>query len=425
MKLTITDKKLKIADLEAAIKLHVDDNKKKMHLKAYYKGEHEILKKQGRVLNAPNNRLVANYCAYISNISTGFFLGNPVSYIAVDEQEQDLEALIKVLKENDETAHNLELAEEASITGVAYEVLFLDEEGEISFLQVPSEEIVLFTDGTLNNKTLYALRHYKIKNLTGDPTEYIDVYDRKNITHYIIDSGQIRKINEKPHFFEDVPIIEYKNNKEEKGDFESVVSLVDAYNKAQSLTLDDMEDFTDAYLVLAGMGGTDENDIKRLRQNKVITLDDGGKADWLIKNLNDTYIENVKTRLQKDIHKLSNIPDLTDEHFASNASGIAIKYKLIGLEQIRSRKERCFKKALYTRMKLIAGVLKLKYNIDLNYRGIDIIFNSNIPSNTIEQANIVKSLIGVVSHKKLLSLLPFIGNPSEELEELKHENEEE
>ena len=101
--------------------------------------------------------------------------------------------------------------------------------------------------------------------------------------------------------------------------------------------------------MLRGMGGTDEEDVKKLRKNTVILIDDtNGSADWLIKNLNDTHIENLKTRLQTDIHKFSNIPDMSDADFAGNTTGVAIKYKLIGLEQIRSHKEREFKKSFAT-----------------------------------------------------------------------------
>ena len=228
----------------------------------------------------------------------------------------------------------------------------------------------------------------------------------------------------RPHYFDDVPIVEYENNKERRGDFESVITLVDAYNKAQSLTLDDMEDFTDAYLVLKGMGGTTGDDIAELRRNKVLSLDEGGGAEWLIKNLNDTYIENIKTRLQKDIHKFSSVPDMSDEAFAGNATGVAIKYKLIGLEQVRSRKERGFKQGLQRRIELIAGMLKLKSAADIDFRDIEITFTANLPSNDAEQAQIVKELYGLVSQKRLLSLLPFVTDPAEEMEELQKEQQE-
>lgn len=398
-----------------------------LRLKDYYRGRMSIQHKEQRATNAPNNKITANYCAYISNMSTGFFMGKPVAYSSASENEGEVKALADVFKYNDEAAHNLQLAEEASITGAAYEILYMDEDAQIRFDSIPAEEIMLVCDSTLEQNILYAVRLYRVWDLSGASyTDYADVYDRDEIAHYQYSAGQLILIGgPEPHNFDGVPVVEYLNNQDARGDFEGVMSLVDAYNKAQSLTLDDMEDFTDAYLVLKGMGGTTADDVAALRRNKVISLDEGGGAEWLIKNLNDTYIENIKTRLQRDIHKFSSVPDMSDESFAANASGVAIKYKLIGLELIRSRKERGFKKGLQRRIELIGGILKVKNAARIDFRDIEITFTANIPANNEEQANIVKTLSGLVSQKKLLSLLPFVTDPAAEMEELKKEQEEE
>ena len=68
-------------------------------------------------------------------------------------------------------------------------------------------------------------------------------------------------------------------------------------------------------------------------------------------------------------------------------------------------------------------MLKTK-NIDaIDFRDVEITFTPNIPANNQEQAQIVKDLQGVVSQKKLLSLLPFVEDLVAELEELKKEVE--
>ena len=74
----------------------------------------------------------------------------------------------------------------------------------------------------------------------------------------------------------------------------------------------------------------DAEDIQQMKENRVIILDEDGEADWLIKSENDTVSENLKNRYKNDIHKFAKVPDLSDEAFSSNASGVAIKYKLFG-----------------------------------------------------------------------------------------------
>lgn len=394
-------------------------------LKRYYAGEHDILKKEQRADSAPNNMIVANYCEYIANMSTGFFMGQPVAYSSISGDADAVRALQDVFRYNDEAECNLRLAGEAGITGAAYEVLYLDADAAIRFCPLPSEQMILVTDATLEENLIAAIRCRRLYELDGvSYHDYVEVYDAQCVTGYDYSGGKLmRRMEAVPHYFDGVPVIEYPNNEARRGDFEGVITLVDAYNKAQSLTLDDMEDFTDAYLILKGMGGTTAEDVAELRRNKVIPIDAEGGAEWLIKNLNDTYIENIKTRLQNDIHKFSSIPDMSDDAFAGNTSGVAIKYKLIGLEQVRSRKERCFKKSLQRRIELIADMLKTKSKADIDFRDIEITFTANIPANNQEQADIVKALYGLVSQKRLLSLLPFVTDPAEELEELRKEQE--
>lgn len=307
--------------------------------------------------------------------------------------------------------------------GDGYELLYMDADANIRFRRIPSEEVILVCDASLEENVMLGIRHYRVYDLDGATyREYVDVYDDSTVTNYSYDSGTLRLISApQPHFFSDVPIVEYANNQLHQGDFEGVITQIDAYNLAQSCTMDDMEDFTDAYLCLAGMGGTTGEDVQEMRRNKVLLLDNTGDAKWLIKNLNDTYIENMKSRLEKDIHKFSSVPDMSDEAFSGNASGVAIKYKLIGMEQIRSRKEVAFRKGLQRRIELIADMLRTKSVADIDFRDIEITFTANIPADIKEQADIVKELYGLVSQKRLLSLLPFIADPAAEMDELKRE----
>ena len=426
MKILTNKTELDIQDFQQILVAHDADYRRKKMLKDYYIGKHNVLNKKGRPNGAPNNRIVSNFCQYIADMSTGFFLGRPIAYTTDRENQKKLDTLLEIFRYNDESAHNLELAEEASITGESFEILYVDDDAQIRFKAIPSEELVLVCEATLEERVLYAVRRYRVYDFNGATyNEFVEIYDAKSIRYFDYSGTTLKLRDSKPNYFDDVPIIDFPNNKQRRGDFENVLTLVDAYNMAQSLSLDDLMDFTDAFLVLKGMSGTDNDDVARMRHDKVLLFDDStGSAEWLIKNLNDSYIENLKTRLQTDIHKFANIPDMSDNNFAGNTTGVAIKYKLIGLEQIRSRKEREFKKALQRRIELISGMLNMKSIDAIDFRNVEITFTPNIPENNQEQAQIVKDLQGLVSSKKLLSLLPFVEDPVQELEELKREQEE-
>jgi SPP1 family phage portal protein len=151
-------------------------------------------------------------------------------------------------------------------------------------------------------------------------------------------------------------------------------------------------------------------------------MDEGTNAEWLIKNAPDTNVENMKIRLDKDIHKFSHCPDMNDENFAGNTSGVAIKYKLLGTENLVSIKERKFKKGLQQRLELISFAQGLM-GADWDWRAIDIIFRRNIPADLNDIANIVNTLTGIVSNQTLLGQIPFVDDIEAEEDRLQAEQE--
>ena len=210
----------------------------------------------------------------------------------------------------------------------------------------------------------------------------------------------------------------------------------DAYNKAQSDTANDLEYFTDAYLVISGAGGglvndeTDGEDEPRslmgsFRDNRLLELPEKGMAEWLVKTINDSATEHYKDRLRNDLFFLSQVPALTDEHFASNISGIALKYKLIGLEELSIEKENKFRSALRKKIKFILGFISLRLNRSYDPAAIDIVFSRNNIENLSEMADNARKLDGIISKETLLSTLAFIENPAAELERIKEEQSEE
>ncbi|MDY3026257.1 MAG: phage portal protein, partial [Candidatus Faecivicinus sp.] len=119
---------------------------------------------------------------------------------------------------------------------------------------------------------------------------------------------------------------------------------------------------------------------------KVLVLPDGdAKAEWLCKDLNESDAEVLKKALDADIHKLSMVPDLSDEHFAGNVSGVAMKYKMLGLEQLTRVKERWFREALRSRMELFGAFLALRGEPELDVNAVRMIFTRALPSEESER----------------------------------------
>lgn len=369
----------------------------------------------------PNNKIANSYASYITDTLVGYFMGKPVSYNADDDKV--LEELNMIFEYNDEADENIELAKNASIYGVAYEMLYMSEE-EVRFKSLDPKQCIPIFDDTIDSNLLAFIRYYDNYDVVQDKTiTIIELITDTTITRYQCGNNynDFTLLDSYKHYFGMVPIAIFKNNEEELGDFETVISLIDAYDKLESDSLNDFEYFVDAYLALYGFTAEPE-DIQQMKENRVLLMDEGTSAEWLTKNVSDNNIENIKNRIDADIHKFAKCPNMADKEFASNASGVAIKFKLLGTENKVSIKERKFKRGLQQRLELLAtinGVLSDGFD----WRSVDIIFSRNIPSNDTDIANMVNTLSGIVSEETLLAQLPFIENVQDEIKRLDADKE--
>ena len=311
-----------------------------------------------------------------------------------------------------------------SIFGLSVELMYLDEDAQIRLKRIDPRQIVLVYDDTLNNDILYGIRYFECEEIESEDHYYrIEVYSMDKIQHYKSDAN-LSTLNfegEEPHYFGFVPIVAFENNEDEIGDFEPVLSLIDAYDKMESDSLDDFDYFVDAYLCLSGLNA-DKDDVAAMKENRVILLDENSDAKWLTKTGSDATVENVKNRLDRDIHKFSKTPDMSDTAFGGNASGVAIKYKTLPMENVVAIKERKFKRGLQRRIELIFNIVALK-GTAFDWRAIDIAFTRNLPSNDTEIADMVYKLSGKVSKQTLLSQLPFVEDVDAEIARLEDEQE--
>ena len=386
-------------------------------LEGQFTGNQEILNIPEAPADRPDNRLVNNFPGYISSVNIGYFMGKPVTYLAKADSGIMMDDIQNIFDYNDEQDENMTLAREASIKGVAYEMLFTDSDSKVRFASIAPENTILLRDNTLESNIIMAIRYWK----NGDSGYFADVYDQLNYTRMQLDKkgGTILE-GPTPHMFEDVPIVEYPNNEERMGDFERVLSLILAYDKSQSNTANDFDDFTDAYLILRNMSGTEEDEILAMKKHRVLLLGAEDGAEWLTKTMQDTATENYKNRLVDDIHKFSMTPNLSDKSFAHNISGVALEFKLWGLEQAAAQKERKFKKGLQRRIELLCNYTELRGR-RYDWRDIDMRFTRNMPRHLPDIVKMVVDLRGILSDETLLSMLPGINDPAEEI--LKREEE--
>ncbi|MGL4571846.1 MAG: phage portal protein [Clostridium sp.] len=396
------DESISLKLLSICIQRHISMVKRYDKLNEYYEGKHKILNRTFDNKKIPNNKIVCNHAEYISDMATSYVFSNPVMYSG-----EGSEGLNELFTGIDEDSHNNELGLDLSILGVGYELLYMNDEEEptIELAELSPCNTFLASDTTVKHKPLFAVTYMERRDINDQAIgNDVIVYTKDEIIKYFFKSlndTTAKETDREYHYFGDIPIIEYKNNKKYTGDFEGVISIIDAYNKLQSDRVNDKEQLVDAFLVIVGQSLGDTQDevsetVKYLMENKIIEVDENGDAKWLVKQLNEEQTEVLKKSLKDDIHEFSKVPCLTDENFASNSSGVAMKYKLLGFEQLGGTKERYFKQGLRQRLKLIANIDSIKAK-QFDYKKIDITMKRSLPVDNELLAKISQETEGLLS----------------------------
>ena len=385
----------------------------------YYEGKQNILSKVATDTGKPCNKVVVNYCYSIVKNYLGYITGIPITYS--NDKFQDI---LDVLNYNDVANEDSELLRNALIYGMAYECNYIDEEAKQRFRLFDSRECVPIYDNSLNSELLYVVRFYEEDLLDEQNQNYIvEVYGPKDVKYYRSGPGfsTFNLISEQPHFYNQCPVTVFALNEDEESIFNQVITLQDAYNELISGSVDDFDAFADAYLVLKGAIAEDK-ELESMKQNRVLMIDQDADAMYLTKDINNTQIEYLLKTIDEQIHTISNSPDFSSETFMAQ-SGIALKYKLIGMENQASSIESNMKKALQRRIELISSIISLTG--ESLWRDVYIKFTRNLPIEvTPSSPDEVVAYRGLVSDETLLKLLPFVKNPQEELKQLRKQNEE-
>ena len=381
--------------------------------KKYYDGIQSILQKTYNDPSKPCSRTIINYCKNIADSYCGY-LATP-GYISYSS-EQDIEEIMNILRYNDYQAEDSDFLLDALVYGVAAELMYIDETGHTRFRLINPTQCFGVCDDSLTGDLLYFVRIYKASDWDDSNKHFVDVYSDVSVKHYTMSgtNGQLLFISEEPHYFAQVPANIFALP-DEKSIFDCVITLQDAANELVSNEIDDYSAFCDAYLALTGVDAEPE-DIAQMKESRVLLLPEGAKAEWITKNANDAQVENILKRVQDSIYRIAACPDFSSETFVGGvSSGVAIRYRLTGMETRAGKIEGAMKKALQRRIEIIAGIASLKLGEEV-FRDINIDFKRNIPNDDASLINLVNSLKGTVSDATLLGLLPFVDDVNAEME---------
>ena len=378
----------------------------------YYRGEQSVDKGE-TVRGRPDNRLRAPFPRYITEVHTGYFLGLPptVAYggaagarYAALSRELDLPHLY------------FDLGRDLSICGAGFALVWA-ERGGVKVCRCDPCGCFAIRSGDAGAPLLAAVRLFA----SGRGGTRGVLYTAERLVPFVWDGTGVTLGAAEENLLHTIPLLPFSNNCQGVGDFAMVTGLVDAYNVLLSGALDDMQSVANAFLALYGMQGTTQRDIEQANRSRILSLSEGGRAEFVVKNLNHEALGQLEVNLRRSILQLSMTPDLCDEHFAGNSSGVALQYKLWGIEQVRAAKERSFTDGLRALLAVLTeGECLLGRSVDLT--GGEVTFYKNMPQDNAALAETLLSLSPLLSRQTILENLPWVADAQEELRRRAAEN---
>ena len=422
-----------------------------------YTGKVKIYKKSPLTVgkNKPCNKIANDFCGQIIDTTVGYFLGNPVTVNYTEKPEKsvgrqtaeadvgvDLDELVKtdtevqdeldgILQDNYKDDLFMEWGKEAMIKSLSHLMVYQDEDGNTKIIKLKPEDVIIVYENNSTKQPLYKIRLYVIDTEDTDKTTmYAEVWSAtkmelfKRVDDSIVPgSAGFAFEREETHIFGKIPIITLYNNEEEMSDLEKIESLINDYDRVMSDISDEFEAFRNAYLVIKDMVMNGDS-LQKLREEGIVEVTDAGDMKFITKEIQTEAINSHLERLEKNIHKFAQVPDLSDENFAGNLSGVAIRFKLFGLETKCITKERKMDKAIRQLVEVLAVPIRVITGKEISMRNLKLEFKRNIPANITEIVDTVCKLDGKVDNETLLALLPFVDNPKEVLEKVKAQKKE-
>lgn len=363
-----------------------------------------------------NRKLIFNFPRKFVDNETGYLLGKPVNFISKSDDKNIVDCIDRNSSHWDKE-HNISLRKQSEIYGESYELNYINTDGEFCATILTPLECYVLEDGTAERNVLLAIHKFKRR---FDDTEYLDVYTDVEILHYkMIKDSKIELVGKHNHIFGRVPVIVCPANSERKSGFEDLISLFDAYNALNSDLVNEIADHRNAYLIIEN-AKIEEEDLLKMKQMGIIQVPKGGAVKWLTKDINDSFVKNELENIERKIYDMMDEVNF-NENWASNTSSLALRNKLLNLENRVSMRQAFMEKVIKERLKNLFIYIRKKEGKVFDYRDVAVKFTRNLPIDLVGLADVIVKLKDVCSQETLLTLLPFIENPAVELQKYKKE----
>lgn len=376
-----------------------------------------------------------SYGRYIVEVILGYYLGDPIRYDAKPDDDgltpgaipaavrrgkvvrvetpaasPDIEPVLSAYDHQTISDTDSDIGRDLGIFGKAYELLYASGDA----VPGPRSAVIdprcceMIRDTTVDHNKMCFVVIEELTHIGGAKYWRLTVYTAAFIHTYIaeVDMGFTREGEPSPHYYGEVPAVEYSNNSDGMGDFESVISLIDAYNTLTSDRVTDKSKFIDSILAIFG-ASIDDDEKSELKKYKMLDgLPTEARLEYIQKTFDEASVHTLAADLSAEIHKQSMTVDMTDASFAGNASGQALKLKLLTMNILVKTKIRSMTRGLRKRFEMYNRWLNTQGSMPLVDRDlVEPVFSVLMP---LDETSIV-SMVVQLYREKIIDLKTAIG----------------
>lgn len=386
----------------------------------YYKGDTDAIRKYLFVTERSNLKINVNYIKKFIKEEVAYTIGNDITYESRSDNSQIVKDIEYYTAHWDEL-HDTDLMKYLLIFTTVYELYYIDENADFCSRIIKPTEGYAYVDSS-SGKVLFFIHAFKNdfeKNSTN-----IDVYTDSYIYHFDNKFNQIKTPT--VNMFGEVPVT-IGNLTEEKTDdsmYNDIRSIQDAFETNLSDMGNEISDFRNAYLLFKN-AQVDNNQIPEMKKLGIIQFPQtGGDASWLIKNINDSFIQNTLDRYEDLMYQIACHIN-HNEKLQSNLSGITLRSRLIVLENKCGLEIKAHKNIVKNRLRFLFIYLDIKKNLKHDYKDVKALYTPNIPSDDLATSQMLaQAPEGVISKDTARGLYSFINNKVAEAEKVKKEQQE-
>jgi len=453
-------------------------NKDYLRNSAYYEGKNPVIladksNDQYGNLKASDRRLPLPLAKKLINTMVGFNFANIVytetgqainteqdfsnltklmnTKIDIEEQTDYFKYLSSVNEQNDNDILSLQTAIECCNHGRAYKIYYFADD-RLKCGAIPSNQIYPIYTDTLNPALDKALRYYSDKYIDEQGKEkeryHVDIYSKTGIESYVAENAdysdvkldaeksvtynQVNKIPQKCH------VIEFSIYRDKASLIASSYGIIDEIDRVISKNMsEELAGFKAAILKLSQVLDKSFRDesgktmYDRFMESNILEnfSKDADYAEWLTKEVQDSFIFGVYDRLFRDLFKVEDIPDFSNpEEWGNQVSGVAAAYRLLGFMFKCEHTFKIFSEGLRAEVDLINAYVPLLANgesVKQSMNVVDISSKRILPKNLLENAQIAGMLKGILSQKTLIQMFPeLVDNADDELKAVNGEAKE-